>query len=188
MMIDDFFNEKEYEDVWNELMKLNNKMLTPEYTYSAKNKNGEFIKKNLGICLCDPSVVSEKASQITVNIINNLKKLVESKAHTYNIQFYKLPFMSHAPMMVHKYKDGDYYESHVDNSLYSVVLCLHKKPKKYTGGLLNFPKHNKSFDLDDNQAILFPSSSHHEVTKVSLNSNDDEDARYTITDFLKTLN
>jgi hypothetical protein len=78
----------------------------------------------------------------------------------------------------------------------SVLYYLHKKPKAFRGGALEFFKKDASSNMghqkkpfvrlehEDNLLIAFPSETYHGVTDVSLDSTKFEDGRFVIVGFL----
>ncbi len=87
--------------------------------------------------------------------------------------------------LISYYEDNDFYASHVDYSMFTCLIWLHKDSKSFQGGDLIFEQLNKTVEFKDNRLLLFPSWYYHGVTPVSM----DEDkknknlGRYTITHF-----
>ena len=87
---------------------------------------------------------------------------------------------------VRYYHNGEYYKPHTDKSIpFLAFSYFHKKPKKFTGGELIFPKYDYSFDCDDNSLIMFPGWVEHGVNEVSIKNSEYYDGygRYAITSF-----
>ena len=87
---------------------------------------------------------------------------------------------------VRYYHNGEYYKPHIDKAMpFLAFSYFHKKPKRFTGGELVFPKYDYSFDCDNNSLIIFPGWVEHGVNEVSLKNSDYYDGygRYAITSF-----
>jgi hypothetical protein len=94
------------------------------------------------------------------------------------------------------YGDGNFFKVHSDGRFHhsrrvSFVYYFHRLPKRYSGGALllydgdvanptrYFPDRLTRLETLDNSIVLFPSGSHHEVTRVVSPSGRLEDARFT---------
>ena len=87
---------------------------------------------------------------------------------------------------VRYYHDGEYYEPHTDKTInYLAFSYFYRKPKKFTGGELIFPKYDYTFDCQDNSTIIFPGWVQHGVNEVKIENSDYYDGygRYAITSF-----
>ena len=93
---------------------------------------------------------------------------------------------NHDTTKVRYYHDGEYYEPHTDKSMHYLAFSyFYKKPKKFSGGELFFPKYDYTFDCPNNSTIIFPGWVEHGVTEVKIENSDYYDGygRYAITSF-----
>ena len=69
--------------------------------------------------------------------------------------------------------------------LVKYTIVFYKKPKKFTGGELYFPKYDYTFDCPNNSTIIFPGWVEHGVNEVKIENSDYYDGygRYAITSF-----
>jgi predicted 2-oxoglutarate/Fe(II)-dependent dioxygenase YbiX len=87
------------------------------------------------------------------------------------------------------YGSGDFYRKHRDTRrdhagfrLVTIVYYVNRVPERFKGGMLTFWKEQAFVELEPkhNRAIVFPSSTLHEVQSVQLDSNDWEDGRFSV--------
>lgn len=95
---------------------------------------------------------------------------------------------------------GHYGDAHADSTdgryAISLVYYLHKTPKAYEGGQLNFYERNelnpkghsnepiKEVETVDNMLVAFPSQTYHGVGAVSSTSSDFADGRFAVVAFI----
>ena len=65
------------------------------------------------------------------------------------------------------YGDGDYYESHKDIAVISIMYWMWREPKTFEGGDLRFPKYDIDVPLKRNMLMIIPSSIEHQVTPIT---------------------
>lgn len=182
-IIDDFFTEEEYHNVWNEIMFLAPKMRTPDQTAAARSESSGFFKRGVGVFIEEfyrkpnDSYIFHAAKRI-------LNDEVIQSLETHHILYAPFKAINSMATMVQMYRNGDYYLSHRDLSLYTVVTLLHKEPKQYNGGEFKFSCSHLPIPLENNQTLIFPSVIDHEVTEVKMLSNKIEDSRFTITNLI----
>ena len=70
-------------------------------------------------------------------------------------------------ILLSAYKNNDYYESHQDNSVLTILFWFGDSDNK--GGDLVFTDFNHTIPFASNRALVFPSYYQHEVTKVETN-------------------
>lgn len=179
LIIENIFTEEEYSMVWNELMFITPKMLSPEKTGAGQTLTGDSAKRGKGIFL-QHFFADRKMSdiyRISRKMFCDEIRNVSNALGLYFQQYNKLVYDS---VLLQLYYNGDYYKQHNDDSVFTAVILLHKTPKLYTGGDLIFPQQNYNSNLMNNQAIIFPSIINHEVTEVKLQTNNYDDGRFTI--------
>jgi hypothetical protein len=183
-IIENVFSESELKSINRELLFLASKMSND--TGSAKNKFSHPAKKGQGVFL-EKIFRDTKNSDIGVLLHSIVTPEIMTKLQDKNndilIRYFYL--INCREVLIQMYKNGDYYDTHTDKSLYTSVLLIHKTPKQYTGGNLIFPDHNDyTPKLENNCVIYFPSIIPHKVSEIKMESNEDSDARFAITQFL----
>ncbi len=66
------------------------------------------------------------------------------------------------------YENSDYYKSHTDHAVFSLVTWFYKEPKKFTGGNFRFTDLDINIEIENNMCIIFPSILWHEVEEVKM--------------------
>lgn len=173
ILIKDSYNDEQLSSVHKELDEIFPHLKDPKYTMSAEEKGGQYKKKNKGIFLDydykgKESVIMQYRDSFFDVIVDN---------YNYEKSNYQLK------SLLSYYEDGDYYKSHVDKSIYTMVTFLCKDNSKFSGGQLFFPDYNWSIDPIDNVTIIFDSHTYHQVLLISIHDNSDRYGRYSITSF-----
>lgn len=179
-LIESFYTDEELIPVYHELISLSKVLQPPEKTSSANDLDGTSRKHNLGVFVSTAYKISEASS-----IFNARKKLFNpttmQEIAEANPVFSFFPYTNFDDTLIQFYKNGDYYKPHRDITLYSFITVFSIGQKKYLGGKLRFPKFDYEVDLQHNHSILFPSYTVHEVTEVSIDSDNLLDNRISIT-------
>ena len=128
ILIDSFFAEEEYDDVWKELVYLTPKMKDPDERYSNNFKN-EPNKKGKGLFLRDVFINREVST-----IFQRTRKLHSDEVIQFiNTTNYLISGMRKIArdesIVVQNYTDGDYYKPHLYFAILSAITVLHKTPK-----------------------------------------------------------
>ena len=174
VVIDNYYSERVYEKIWQELSFLNNepeKLLLPENTGSAytTNENGQkiFSKKNKGIFL-DEVYIDRSISNILVanrKIFDVAEKLIDV-----DIFFRYVKESTRDKTLVQYYEDSDYYGYHCDKSVMTAITWFYKTPKMFTGGELVF-ENGPKIECNFNRFVIFPSILRHSVNKTCVPNN-----------------
>ena len=173
ILIKDSYNDEQLINVHKELDILFPLLRDPKYTMPAEDKSGQYKKKNKGIFLDydykgKESVIMQYRDSFFDVIVDN---------YNYEKSNYQLK------SLVSYYEDGDYYKSHVDKSIYTMVTFLCKDNSKFSGGQLFFPDYNWGIDSIDNVTIIFDSHIYHQVLPIRVHDDSDRYGRYSITSF-----
>lgn len=149
-------------------------------TGSAKDEKGNIKKQNKGVFFKntytpDFAFVSPTSIQIH-KVIETLK----NKEYTALSQINFLKNVSGYNILLSAYKNGDYYKSHRDVCVLTLLFWFGKE--NFTGGDLIFTDFNHTVPFKSNRAILFPSYYTHEITETKSDSEDY--VRYCATAFL----
>mgnify|MGYP000029434113 CR=1 FL=1 len=87
-------------------------------------------------------------------------------------------------VLLSRYDESDYYDTHRDGSIYTAVLWLHSEPKTFEGGEFYFMFDGERVDVESksNRLVLFPSVYEHGVTPISYNQQ--SMPRYSVSAFI----
>ena len=101
-----------------------------------------------------------------------------------NFRLYRLS--NYDQIMVNYYENSDYYESHMDFNMMTIVCWFHRTPKAYTGGDVTFHDIDTILECNHNRMVMFPSYYFHEVLPVKMKDKNLEMGwgRYAIINFL----
>lgn len=139
----------------------------------------------------------EQLLQACETLANCMKKVLPQVFDKLGVE----PFpVSEIPLSIGNGLDGHTGSPHTDESggrfKISLLYYLHKHPKVFQGGALEFFKADANLprgyrekalskiEHDDNLLVAFPSETYHGVTDVSLDSTKFEDGRFVIVGFL----
>jgi len=191
LIIDNFYNEKELELIWEELNfytkpgKLleakdyggvvgytNAKALMLDAVYRDFSGNDGVNYRNLSnILTVNRKLFTSGVLDVFANIHDCCSIANQSNSDTTKIRYYH---------------DGEGYDPHTDKGFQFLAFSYYyKKPKKFTGGQLYFPKYNYEISCDNNSMIIFPGWVEHGVREVKIEDSDYFDGwgRYAITSF-----
>jgi hypothetical protein len=185
LLIDNFLDASSFDDVFKEIIYLSPKFVGPDKTFASKHvDNGTYKKKGSGVFI-DELYNDRSLSSILTNF-NSVFSPDVIQASKENGWFFKHYYhvTNRDWTLVQSYGDGDYYKSHNDDCLFTAILLIRKEPKEYGGGELLFPEYNHFLDLNNNQAIIFPSRIPHEVLPISRTSDNIDGNRFTISKFI----
>lgn len=181
LVIDNFFDKEDQKLILQELKFLTPKLYDPSKTGTAKDENGVIMKKNKAIFL------DTTYSDRNVSDILNLTKNIFSRS---NMELYKEyhPFFNYVSManadgtIVSYYEHSDNYAAHCDSAIITALFWFYEEPKCFKGGdlILN---NELVVECKSNRLLLFPSAMLHEVSPVSMKTQDLNQCkgRYTIT-------
>ncbi len=74
--------------------------------------------------------------------------------------------------LLNYYEDQDFYDTHTDWAVYTMVVMLSKTPQKFFGGELVLTDINDTIAFKNNRIVFFPSYANHKVNKVSMPENE----------------
>ena len=187
ILIENTYTPNELKNIWNELDDITPEMLGAEHTLSAKNKRGEYKKKNKGIFLDYSRFNNYKILDYQKKFLDNsfvnapISSIIFKYYPTYNPN--KNVFFG-LKTLISYYINEDYYELHRDSSFFTLVTFLCKDNSKFSGGQLIFPEYDVVIEPKNNSTIIFPSIVGHEVLPIKLEDNSNNYGRYSITNFM----
>ena len=196
-IIDDVFDSKEMDLIWEELDFYNDKMQDPEETGSARDR-GNLIKSSKGLFIDDLYYyqIKDKNQEIKSfphhndrsNILTVNRKIFNIDLNQHPSWFFKniAPTLDYESTMISYYENSDYYAPHRDKDDITVLCWIYREPKKFEGGDLYFPAYDSGVRVKNNRVVIFPGFIEHGVFPVEMEKNDDDKkwGRYCITSFL----
>ena len=185
LIIENFYNEKELELIWEEL-----KFYTkPGKLLEAKDFGGVVDKTN-SHALCLDDLYMKESYRSLSNILTVNRKLFASNALDVFAKIHDCcgiaPLCNHDITKVRYYHNDEYYEPHTDKSFQFLAFSyFYKEPKKFEGGEIYFPKYEYELTCENNSIIILPGWVEHGVKKVKIENSDYYDGygRYCISSF-----
>ena len=180
ILIDDFYDQSELDEIWEELDYLCNPRRMPR----AAPMNGN-IKNNWTMHL--DNFFSSGRQQSNILLVN--RKLVGNeqifKNHPHWL-FNHTDALSRDDTQIAYYEDSDDYKPHRDYARLTCLTWFYREPKKFTGGTLYFPLWDIEIECKNNRVMCFPSMIPHGVTKVGMEEQDmgKKLGRFVMTQFL----
>ena len=179
-ILDNFYNENEYNSILNELIHLTPSLIEPVPELAGYHADGSPKKKNLSMFI--DHIYGENRSQSAILTSNRKifsKELVD-KLIDFNIFFKYLRIVDTDSTLISYYTDEGKYDKHFDMSLITAVSWFYKEPKSFTGGDLVIEDQVK-IECIKNRVVIFPSILEHMVETVK--SMQDNMGRYTVSQF-----
>jgi len=180
VIIEETFDEEQYDMIWRELDFLLNKFKDPEGYMAAKDSDGNYLTTAKGLSL--DSVYTNDYRNIS-DILTICQKIFFSDDKFFDDLVEKDDYWttyrksSGDWTKIRRYFPGDGYDPHADtwvNVLVTTTLC-HKEDE---GGNLYFPRYDYEIQTSNNKTVIFPGWVEHSVTDVL------ENDRYAITKFI----
>ena len=170
IVIDDYYDEKELEGIWEELRflcnpnKLGDKTSSASFTSTGGDKN--ILKNNVGVFL---NTIYKEASHS--NILTSLYKITDIYHDVFDSHpswFFHYPSLTSDGCLLSYYEDGGYYKRHSDAAAITMCAWFYEEPRKFTGGELTFSDYDVTCGLKNNRVVFFPSQIYHEVSLVKM--------------------
>ena len=184
LTIDNFYSFQEEQHIVKELEYLRERLLPPEYTGSAKNKDNLALKKKNSSIFLDTVFTNRDFS----SILQINRKLFDTEVvdmvEDYSIYFKYLRLSTQDSTLVSYYENEDRYASHSDSAVLTAISWFYKKPKLFGGGDLIID--DISIECKNRRLVLFPSILDHKVTTVTLDEPNinQGNGRYSISQFI----
>ncbi len=88
--------------------------------------------------------------------------------------------------LIQYYENSDYYKSHTDKAMFSLVTWFNKEPKRFAGGNFKFTDLDYTIEIENNMCVIFPSFLWHEVEEIKITetSKYEPNGRFSMTQFL----
>ena len=192
LIVEDFYNEKELELIWEEL----NFYTKPGKLLEAKDYGGVEGMTNAKALALDTLYLNYESKggpnyRNISNILNVNRKLFDSGVLDTYSQIHECCNLKYNAdtTKIRYYHDNEYYEPHRDSAFQTLSFSyFYKEPKSFSRGELYFPKHTYEIPCNNNSMIIFPAWVQHGVNKVKIKESDYYAGlgRYAITNFLYT--
>ena len=193
ILIDDFYDQSELDRIWEELdylcnpKRMGRSSIERGAATNLLNDGTRELIKNAWDMFLDNFFTSRDSS----NILEVNRKLVNQeiyKNHPHWL-FNHLDALNEDTTQILYYENNDEYRPHRDLARLTGITWFYREPKKFTGGNLRFPRFDMEIECKHNRVILFPSSIHHGVDKVSMEEKDmgKKLGRFTMTQFLSCM-
>ena len=187
-IVENFYDDRELKLIWKELEYLtkSNKLLPPEKTGTGRDEYGNPKKRNRGLFL--EEYYKNKTFSNILNVNRKVWNVIDGEFLKSSLLFRYMYSCNEESTLLNYYEDGDYYKSHQDMSVYTVLSYFFKEPKKFTGGKLVLNDYNINIEIKNNMVIYMPSILAHEVTPIVMEENAKGFGRYSISQFLFVRN
>jgi len=163
-IIDEFYNTNELQEVNKEIKDLYKFKQEASLTNAATDNNKtNKIKTGSGVLLYDYYTDPRQSPIIVYNqkVFTNsyLDKLIE-----YNINYKHIRKSNLDSILLNYYDNNQYYDSHEDRTLYTVLVLLNIG--KFKGGGVYFKEIDKEIEFKENRAIIFPGCVTHKAMPI----------------------
>ena len=185
IIVDDMYDESELKLIWKELdfLQAADNFKDPFISGGAKTKDGKIMKNNHGISL--DQHYFERNSSIILKVNRKLWHddiLNEAKKHWALKTIYKSNLDT---SLLSYYKNGDYYDPHIDAACNTAITWFYKEPKRFDGGDLIFTDFTYSVEVKNNRVVIFPSSVKHQVKEIAMDDEEyPEHGRWAMSQFM----
>lgn len=185
LIVDSVYDQNQLNLIWRETEFLYDKLGGPEATNAAAREDG-FTRKKSGSGLFLDTFYKENSHSDIFNITRfpYLSEQIGNAVSSLGLYFKLYNKANWDSTLVQYYGDGDYYEPHNDESLFSLIYTYYKTPKQFEGGDLEFEEYDYYVPCENNQLIIFPSCINHAVSTVKYQENKDMYGRFSIANLL----
>jgi Rps23 Pro-64 3,4-dihydroxylase Tpa1-like proline 4-hydroxylase len=189
VIIDDFYNTVELNDIWKEINFLTSsrKLEPPQNTGGAPGEHGEILKQNHGVWLDALYTKRELSDILTYSRKLYSKEMLEFICPKHYLMDF-LQYSDEDTSLLSYYENGGHYKPHSDKAALTALTWLFREPKMFTGGELSFSDYNYQIELKNNRLVLFCSMVKHSVSDVVMSEGTEPltgFGRYVISNFIK---
>lgn len=184
IVIKNLYDPIEYSSIMRETEFLFSKLGSPDKTNAAQNDDGTRRKSGKGLFLDDIYADRNVSDILTIGRKPFLNYEVNKEISLFSLYYKLWPQTNHDCTLLQYYDNNDYYDSHVDKSLFTMIYTYFKTPKNFFGGDLKFPEFDYYLPIENNQLILFPSIIQHAVTKVQMINDTYMGGRFSISNLI----
>ena len=171
-VIDNFYTEEQLKNIMLELKWLTRKQILKgeDDILTAENEYGSVAKKS-GIFL-EHVFLNWRHSALISSAVNQLETQEFWDGMMSHNELYKtLFYCNHRSHLLSYYENADYYEPHMDASVYTILNYFHTEPKQWSGGeiVLKSITNDKeaTIEIKNNRVVIIASNTYHSVNKIS---------------------
>jgi hypothetical protein len=188
LIVDNFYNEDEYNSVFNELESFQDILENDDSPELQKELNGVINKTRIYL---DKTYLNRREQSVILSIdVDKIctDKIMEAYDETTPASV-TFRCTNSDWTQVSYYEGGDTYLRHYDSVMHTCLIYINKEPKRFTGGNLKFTKSNQVVEFKNNRLVIFPSYYIHEVDEVIMDEKDLNKGlgRYCITHFFSKM-
>jgi Rps23 Pro-64 3,4-dihydroxylase Tpa1-like proline 4-hydroxylase len=171
IVIDNFYTDKQLEDIRTELNWLTKKPIMQDETkLSAATVDGVIQTSKRGVFL-EEVFVNWKHSALISNLMYNMDTpQFREKLLSYNTLYKTLFSCNTRSHLLSYYENADYYHPHTDSAFYTVLNYFVKEPKQFSGGEIILKSCNSTKEANvevmDNRVVIIASCTVHEVKPI----------------------
>lgn len=163
LLFDNVCTPEELQKCFVEAQLLSAAFEEPSKTGSAHTDCGKLKKQNSGVFLNKIYTPDFALYSPIATTIHKIIETTKQKQYTAPSQINYVKQSSGYNVLLSGYKNGDYYETHIDSSVLTVLFWFGETVK---GGDLIFTSFNHTVPFISNRIVMFPSYYDHQVTKV----------------------
>lgn len=164
LLFDNVCSSVKLQECFNEVQLLSPAFKGPKATGSAKTEDGKSKKQNSGVFLPDVYTPNFAFYSPIATLVHEIIEIARERQYTAFSQMNYLKKISGYDILVSAYQNGDYYETHTDTSVLTVLFWFGESDNK--GGDLVFTDFDHTVPFISNRIVIFPSYYQHEITKV----------------------
>jgi Rps23 Pro-64 3,4-dihydroxylase Tpa1-like proline 4-hydroxylase len=190
IVIDEFYDKKEEELIWQELEFYSGKYINADHdTTGNRSEDCETGKVHSSSNRIYLDQIYNQDSRYISNILNVYGKITSEdvmKVVRDNMPTAPILEMSNYDLsQISYYDSGDFYDDHVDFYGYTVLVWFFKEPKRFSGGDFMILGPNKLIECKHNRLVMIPSYYTHSVTPIIMEKiyRNKGLGRYTLTHF-----
>ena len=182
VIIDNFFTNKELEEVDIEVKELNTYKQCSMNTGGATAQDNQSLKTGAGLFLDDYYGQYRDTSAILKYTTKVFNKELTDGLIKHSVSYRGVAKSESDRTLLNYYSNNEQYKPHVDRSLYTLIIML--KIGEVRGGGIKFNDVNKTIRFKNNRAVLFPGCAYHEALPVTCEAGN---YRVTVAKFINYL-
>ena len=182
LIVDDVYTAYELEAMWKEIKTLQPQLKGESETSSAKDADGNLLKRNKSILInnCYKNIQESSILMINHRVFNpEITKAISELHPSYNC----INFSNRSTTLLNYYDENNEYKPHFDMFMFTYLTFLVPDNKEYTGGDFLLSDFNHVIEQKNNRVVVFPSGINHQVTPVKLNTPESQ-GRFSLAQFL----
>jgi Rps23 Pro-64 3,4-dihydroxylase Tpa1-like proline 4-hydroxylase len=184
VVVDNIYSKEEMDALLVECLSVLPQLQPEEGTSPALDSSGNPMKKNHGAFIADGK--SKMVSTMREKILSQeFKDSIINSNSLYRILY----ACDKVDTLLSYYGNGDYYDAHVDDSIFTAIMYAYKEPKRFSGGEIKLHSYIEgkvvTIEPYNNRLILFPSVTVHSVNPIVLDNDTGGDGRFAISQFIE---